>query len=89
VTRIVILALPLLLAACGDPFQRAYTWHPSGVNDANLAAMVQDKRDLVAGRGQAGSDGQLAATAAERLHSDKTKPLRLESTSSLGSGGTP
>jgi hypothetical protein len=89
VTRLAILAVPLLLAACGDPYQRAYTWHPTGVNEANLAAMVRDKRDLVAGHEQAGSDGHLAAAAAERLHDDKTKPLHLESTSSLGGGGGP
>ena len=81
-----VMLLPLLIAGCGDPYQRAGTWHPLGLNDANLAQAVQDKQDLVRGHEQPGSDGMLNYNAVERLRMDKLRPLTLEDTSILSGG---
>ncbi len=79
--------LPLLLAGgCSEPFNRAGTWHATGVNRANLDAEVADKADTVAGHGLPGSDAVLDTAAVERLYEDKTKPLRNESTTGGGGG---
>ena len=45
-----------LLAGCNqiDPYRRPGTWRPDGVNDGNIAAMVQDPRDLVHGHSAQG-----------------------------------
>ena len=66
-----LLALPLLLAvaACGpEPHERPGTWRSSGVNDANLRAMVADPSHLE--RGVAPTTparGETAASAAALL----------------------
>ena len=48
-----------------DTYNRPYTWHPSGANAANLAAMVAHPADLQLGHGSDSSDAapQLAAIA--------------------------
>jgi hypothetical protein len=33
-----------------DPLQRPYMWHPTGVNEQNIAAMAANPADLVHGR---------------------------------------
>jgi uncharacterized alpha-E superfamily protein len=69
--------LVTLLAGCEalEPYQRPYSWHPTGANVANLAAMVADPHDLLHGRGAAVTDGTTAAAAIDRLHHDHVKPL--------------
>ena len=49
-----------------DTYNRPYTWHPSGANAANLAAMVAHPADLQLGHGSYGSDAapQVAAISA-------------------------
>lgn len=79
------LLVPLLLGACGDPFDQPGTWRPAGINQANLDIETADKADTVAGHGTPGSDALLDAAAVQRLYEDKTKPLRNESTTA-GSG---
>ncbi|NPD69200.1 hypothetical protein HN018_02250 [Lichenicola cladoniae] len=76
----------LLLGGC-NPFDQPGTWHATGVNQMNLDAEAIDKTDTVAGHGTPGSDGILDAAAVLRLHTDKTKPLKMESTSG-GSGAS-
>ncbi len=83
-----ILAFPLLLVACGDPYQRPGTWQATGVNDANLKTQVIDKTDLVTGHADPGSDGTLDAAAVDRLQQDKAKKLTIDPTSSLAGGGS-
>jgi hypothetical protein len=72
------LALTLALAGCAgtqDPFQRQGTWQPTHINDANIAAMVADKRQLTEGVGDDASPAQLSAQAVTRLFKDRVKPL--------------
>jgi len=58
--RIVLLiATAGALSGCGattDTYRRPHTWHPSGVNAANIAAQVADPEDLVVGRGSDTTD---------------------------------
>lgn len=86
-----LLLATLVLGGCGNPFDQPGTWHATGVNQANLDAEAVDKVDTVAGHGTPGSDAMLDTAAVLRLHSDKTKPLKNESTTagggSTGSGG--
>ena len=77
----------LLLACClgvggcnYDPWQREGTWTPSGVNDANLAAMVANPADLYGNSGSGFSRGSAAAPAVDRLLTDKIKTLNVTST---------
>ena len=69
--------LLLWLTACAqiDPYQRPGMWQPDNVNDGNIAAELQDKRDLVRGHGAAGPATQTGAWGVERLWQDKVKPL--------------
>ena len=78
------LLLPPLLGGCEEPFTHAGTWHAVGVNQANLDAETVNRADAVAGRGLPGSDAVLDTAAVDRLYEDKTKPLKVESTSSAG-----
>jgi hypothetical protein len=77
----------LSAAACSltDPTVREGYWHPRGVNEGNLAAMVVDPHDLVQGRSSNFSDGTLAANAVDRLYRDKVRALP---DTTLGVGGT-
>src|SRR5271168_5597343 len=71
-------ALTAALAGCAghdDPFQRPGTWHLTYDNDANLAATVADKHQLVEGVGDPASPGVLSAQAVHRLLTDHVKPL--------------
>lgn len=69
------LALVLGAAGCGDQFERRGTWNVQNVNEANLAAMVVDKHDLVQGVGDDASPGELSAAAVRRLLTDHVKAL--------------
>lgn len=68
--RRLLLALPLLAAACQgplEPHERPGTWQASGVNDANLRAMIADPAHLDRGAAPASaSRGEPAARAAIR-----------------------
>ena len=71
------LCFAALLAGCDalEPYQRAYSWHPTGIYDANLATMVVNPADLVHGHGASATDGSAAATAIDRLRQNHVKPL--------------
>ena len=78
-SRIAMLAVPLLLAGAGcavtDPLLREGLWHPTGANEANLALMVASPSDLVQGVAAPGADGHAAARAVQRLRQDRVRPL--------------
>jgi type IV pilus biogenesis protein CpaD/CtpE len=76
--------IALLVSGCDalEPYQRAYTWHPTGATEANLAAMVENPADLVHGRGLGQTDGVVAAMAVDRLWHDRVKPLADSSSTS-------
>lgn len=71
--RSAVLLVPVLLAACTtpavvDPFDRDGMWRPTGVNEANLRAMVADPAHLSRGvAAQTPARGEAAALAAQRL----------------------
>jgi hypothetical protein len=77
-----------LLSACNtlEPYTRAYSWHPTGANEANLGAMAADPSDLVRGRGTSPSDGLAGAAAVDRLRQDHVKPLPGGSSLSTAAG---
>jgi hypothetical protein len=81
-------------AGYDDPFQRDGTWHAQNINEANLAAMVSDKRQLATGVGDEASPGALSEQAVHRLLTDHVKPLPstqinpLSSSAQAGSGGS-
>lgn len=82
-------SLATLLAGCAgpDPYHFPHTWRPTGANDANLAAMAARPADLARGRGTGPADGQVIATAVERLRSGRVKPLAEGSGGSSGAAG--
>lgn len=71
--RSAALLAPLLLAACtipgvGEPIDREGLWRATGVNEANLRAMVADPAHLSRGvEAQTPARGEPAALAAQRL----------------------
>ncbi|HTU55241.1 MAG TPA: hypothetical protein VMF62_14850 [Acetobacteraceae bacterium] len=88
------LVLLVALAAGGctmtnNPVYREGTWHPTGANEANLAAEVANPHDLVAGESAAGTPGPLAVLPVESLRADKVKPLPSDSIDTLGGTTTP
>ena len=58
-----------------DPYQRPGMWHPDAAIDRNIAAMVQDPRDLASGRPTSDPNRKTGAAAVDRLWRDKAKPL--------------
>jgi hypothetical protein len=78
-----------LLAGCAqtDPYLRPGMWRPDGVNDGNIAAMVQDSRDLVRGHAAQGPEWMTPAAAVDRLWQDKPKPLLLGTPPAQGGTG--
>jgi hypothetical protein len=76
-----------------DPYTRQGIWQPSGVNDANLAAMVVDKSDLWYGRGNSSGSVRTATRAVERhwqgpqARSQGNDRQRSASQNGGGSGG--
>lgn len=92
--RIPLLVLLLGVAGCtADPFERPGTWSlPYGSinsNDANLRVMLQDPRDLVAGRGEEASLGAEASPPVRRLVTGRRPPLPRANASNVGSGPGP
>jgi hypothetical protein len=88
IMRSLLVCLALGLAGCADPFERAGTWHPEGINDANLRAMIADPHDLDEGVSEPGANGRLAAAAVARLRAGQVKPLPDSGISKVGAGGS-
>ena len=84
-----LLAGTAALCGCTDPYQREGTWHATGVNEANLRALVADPSDLERGVSHRGTDGQLAAVAVARLRAGLAKTPDSPSIVGMGasSGG--
>ncbi len=81
----VLLASCLGVAGCQyDPWQREGTWTPTGVNDANLAAMVANPADLYGNPGSPFSRGSAAVPAVDRLLTDQVRIPRSSTTTSIG-----
>jgi type IV pilus biogenesis protein CpaD/CtpE len=89
-TSICGLALLMVsLMGCGgpnylDPYEKPYTWHPSGAPTANLAAQLANPRDLVSGDGGTGGDANASSLAIERVWQDRPKQI----TGAAGGGGS-
>lgn len=71
-----------------DPQTQPYTWRPLHIYEANIAAQVDRKSDLVAGRKLTLNDGHEAAEAVQRWRDDKTKKLPNTNVSQVQSGNT-
>ena len=87
-----VVMLILVVGGCRDtdPVLRSDLWHPVGVNETNIAAMVASPADLVRGVEEQGSDGVRAAAAVRRLETNHVKSLPDSGISDLkiqGSGG--
>ena len=65
------------LAACDAtwPYDRAGTWRPTGVVDANIAASVVTPSDLVRGVPYNPRDSSVMTAAVERYRAGKVRPL--------------
>ncbi len=89
----------VMLAACAgpllavggcdvfDPYQRPYTWHPTGANQANIAAMVKNPNDLIVGHDDGRTDANPALIAVGRVSSDQPKSLPSANGGGGGGGG--
>jgi hypothetical protein len=87
-----VLLLSLIGGGCtmtSNPMYRAGTWHPTGANEANLAAEIANPHDLVAGEGDSGTPGPLAVLPVENLRADTVKKLPDNSIDTLGGTTTP
>jgi hypothetical protein len=87
-----------ILAGCAatDPLLNQNDWHPSGVNEMNIAAQVANPADLIHGREPTGgTDGEQAAAAITRLRTGHVKALPDSAITDLhvqnapGSAGSP
>ena len=78
-----------LCSGCGatDPYERDDLWQPEGAVQGNMAAMVADPHDLVAGHGPA-SPAAYGTHAVEDLWNGHPKAL-LSSTAATDSGSGP
>lgn len=85
--------LALLLGAAGcsdaDIFQREGSWRPEHVNEANLAATVVDKHDLVQGANDDASPSELSAAAVRRLLTNHVKQLPTTTVGPVGQTTNP
>ncbi len=77
-----------LLAGCGDldPYRKPYAWHPTGANQANIAAMVANPQDLIRGRGSALTGSEPAILAIGRVRQDQPKPIAATGGGGQGTG---
>lgn len=81
-------SLLLTLAGCApDDFSRPGTWQPSGVNEANLRAMVAEPRHLRHGVAAPTERALPAVQAIRRLDADRRRPLPDSRTTQVGGTG--
>jgi type IV pilus biogenesis protein CpaD/CtpE len=71
---LLLAAVPLAGCSQTDPYERAGIWKPSGVNEANIAAMVANPADLSRGRGDPGAGTRTATGAVSRMWEGPAKP---------------
>ena len=84
---VLLLSLTACNIASRDPWDDPGTWKATGVNDANLQAMVANPNDLVAGQGERTANGVIATTNVNRWLTDKVKPLPIAGAFTVGGGG--
>ncbi len=72
-----LISLEALLCGCTatDPLYQGGHWNPTGANEMNLSAEVENPADLVSGRRAQSTDALAAAAAVDRLRRDQVKPL--------------
>jgi hypothetical protein len=75
----------LLLAGCD--INRPGTWQASGVNDANLRAMLAEPAHAVRGVSARTERGQPASLAIRRLEQGRRQPLPDSRASQIGATG--
>ncbi len=82
------LGLLLLLASCGGgkDFSRPGTWQATGVNDANLRAMLAEPAHAERGVAASTERAQPASLAIRRLERGLRPALPATGTSALGGG---
>jgi hypothetical protein len=91
---LIALSMMALLGGCAglkDPYMRAGTYAPTGVNDDNLRLMAVNPVDLQQGKGPPDTTGTNAVAAVTRYRTDNIKQLPDSVISSVaggaGSGG--
>lgn len=79
----------LALAGCDsrDPYLRTDVWKPTGANDANIAAMVANPRDLIRGANDSRENAGEPVLAVQRIWTDQPKPLAGGGSGSGSDGG--
>lgn len=89
--RVPLLLLGALVAGCAntlDPVNREGAWRPTGVNNANLRAMLAYPSHLSMGVGATTSSGPRAADAVDRLNRDRVRPLPETRIAPVGPAGS-
>ncbi|MCB8875900.1 hypothetical protein [Acidisoma silvae] len=87
----ILLCLGLAALGCAgcamtDPYQRDGMWQPTGAIPANIAVMVADPNDLIAGHGESTPTHYDSTIPIDRIMADKPKGLDGSTGSSSGSG---
>lgn len=88
-----LLCLGLVALACAgcamtDPYQRDGMWQPTGAIPANIAAMVADPNDLIAGHGETTPTHYDSTIPISRILTDTPKGLDGSTSGSSGSGSS-
>jgi len=83
-TLLGVLACVSGCAGLADPYVRAGTWAPTGVNAENLRAMVVNPVDLQQGTAARDTVGVEASIPVIRLREDRVKELPSSTLSSVG-----
>jgi hypothetical protein len=86
--RCILLLLPLAACGPGDDFLRPGTWHPTGANEANLAAMLAEPAHARAGVAARTERGQPGSQAIRLLEQDRRRPLPDSRAAAVGNIGT-
>jgi hypothetical protein len=77
-----------VLGCASDDFGRPYTWQASGVNDANLRAMLVDQRHAVSGVAATTERAEPGVAAIVRLNQDRRRPLPDSRAAQVGAAGS-
>ncbi len=83
-TSLAVLALLGGCAGLEDPYRRAGTYAPTGINEDNLRLMAVNPVDLQQGKGPPDTTGTTAALAVTRYRTDTVKELPNSNLSSIG-----
>ena len=80
----------LALAGCDatDPVKREYVWHPSNINQSNIAAMAANPSDLVRGRETQTRQAVIDTDAVNRVVTGKPTALIKDMAGSQNAGAS-